>query len=525
MFEVISLSFAVFFGLAVRQIGLPPLVGFLAAGFAIHAAGPTLGLPDAAAVILDHVSHLGVLLLLFTVGLKLKLGQLAQPQVLGGALFHSAISTAVFSLGLRVFLGIDWSTALLLGVVLSFSSTVFSAKVLEAKRDIGAFYGRTAIGILVVQDIIALAVLALYNGEAPSPWALALVAALPVLRPVLHKLLDITGHDELLVLAGMFLALVAGGAGFQAVGLGPEIGALVMGLVLSTHPRSAEMSDALWGLKEVFLVGFFLQIGMSGLPGSDDLMAAVLLVLLLPLKGALYFVLLLTFRLRARTAFLTAANLSVYSEFALIVAAALLPDWLVPLALAVALSFAVAAPLDRLADRIFERIEPHLQPLEARRMHRDELPTDLGQAKVLILGMGRTGTAAYDQLQESFDRIVGIDADTYRVDGHVRSGRNVLFADVEDAGFWRGLRMARVEGVILAMDNVEAKVSAARALRAKGFHGPIIAHALYEDHVLRLKSAGATHIYQTMSQAGIGLADQTARAIALDDGQARFIEV
>jgi hypothetical protein len=138
--------------------------------------------------------------------------------------------------------------------------------------------------------------------------------------------------------------------------------------------------------------------------------------------------------------------------------------------------------------------------------------------------MGRTGTAAYDQITPHL-RAVGIDADTYRVQGHASAGRNVLFADVEDAGFWRGLRMSSIEGVILAMDNVEAKISAARALRAKGFHGPIIAHALYEDHVLRLKTAGADHIYQTMNQAGIGLADQAARAIELDRQPASFIEV
>lgn len=524
MFEVISLSFAFFFGLAVRRFGLPPMVGFLAAGFAIHAVGPRLGLPAESGAILDHVAHLGVLLLLFAVGLKLRLGQLAQPQVFGGALIHSAITTAVFSFGFVVFLRLDWSTALLLGVILSFSSTVFSAKVLEAKRDIGAFYGRTAIGILIVQDIIALAVLALYSGQAPSLWALALLAALPLLRPVLHWLVDVSGHDELMVLAGMLLAVVAGGAGFQAVGLGAEIGALVMGLLLSTHPRANELSDALWGLKEIFLVGFFLQIGMSGLPGPSDLMLALALVVLLPLKGALYFALLLAFRLRARTAFLTAANLTAYSEFSLIVAAAVLPEWLVPLALAVSLSFVCAAPLDRFADRLFERLEPWLEGFEARRVHRDELPTDLGAATVLILGMGRTGTAAYDQMEGPF-RALGIDADSYRVAGHVAAGRNVLFADVEDAAFWRGLKMAKVEGAILAMDSVEAKESAARALRAKGFHGPIIAHALYEDHVLRLKTAGADHIYQTMNQAGIGLADQAARAIDLDRRPARLIEV
>lgn len=524
MFELISLSFAFFFGLAVRRVGLPPLVGFLAAGFAVHVAGPWLGLPGEAGAILDHVSHLGVLLLLFTVGLKLRLAQLAQPQVFGGALIHSAVSTTVVSLGLVTFVALDWPTALLLGVVLSFSSTVFSAKMLEAKRDIGAFYGRTVIGILVVQDIIALAVLALYSGDAPSPWALVVLVLLPLVRPALHWLLTVAGHDELIVLAGMLLALGAGGVGFQAIGLGSEIGALVMGLLLSTHPRAKELSDALWGLKEIFLVGFFLQIGMSGLPGLNDLVIALVLVLLLPLKGALYFSLLLLFRLRARTAFLAAINLTTYSEFSLIVAAALLPDWLVPLALALSLSFIIAAPLDRLADRLFEHLEPWLQGFEARRIHRDELPTDLGAATVLILGMGRTGTAAYDEIAGHFP-VTGIDADTYRVQGHVAAGRNVLFADVEDAGFWRGLRMSRVECVILAMDNVEAKISAARALRAKGFHGPIIAHALYEDHVLRLKTAGATHIYQTMNQAGIGLAEQAERAIDLGRQPASYIEV
>jgi len=524
MFEVISLSFAFVFGLVARRIGLPPMVGFLAAGFAIHAVGPDLGLPDGSGAIFDQIAHLGVLLLLFAVGLKLRLGQLAQPQVFGGALIHSAITTAIFSVGLVVVLRLDWSTALLLGVVLSFSSTVFSAKVLEAKRDIGAFYGRTAIGILIVQDIIALGVLALYSGQAPSPWALAVLAALPFLRPVLHWLLDVSGHDELLVVAGMLLAVVVGGAGFEAVGLGAEIGALVMGLLLSTHPRAKELFDALWGLKEIFLVGFFLQIGMSGLPGLQDLTIALVLLVFLPLKGALFFALLLIFGLRARTAFLSAANLTAYSEFSLIVTAAVLPGWLVPLALAVSFSFVVAAPFDRLADRIFTRLEPRLKRFELRRVHRDELPTDLGVASVLILGMGRTGTAAYDRIEETF-ATVGVDADTYRVGGHTAVGRNVLFADVEDTAFWRGLRMAHVECVILAMDSVEAKESAARALRTKGFNGPIIAHALYEDHVLRLKTAGATHIYQTMNQAGIGLADQASRAIAVDRAPADFIEV
>jgi predicted Kef-type K+ transport protein len=512
MFEVICITFAFFFGLAVRQVGLPPLVGFLAAGFAVNAFGPGLGLPEATGDILKYVSHLGVLLLLFAVGLKLRIGQITQPQVLGGSLVHFAITTMVFTVGLAVFIRLDWNTALLLAIALSFSSTVFSAKILEAKRDLGAFYGRTAIGILIVQDIIALVVLGIWGGQTPTVWALG-IFALPALRPALHWLLDFTGHDELLVLMGMLLALVVGGMGFETLGLSSEIGALVMGLMLSTHKRAKELSDALWALKEVFLVGFFLQIGMSGLPDWTDLAFAAVFVLLLPLKGVLFFFLLILFRLRARTAFLAAASLTAYSEFGLIVAAVVLPEWLVPLAVTVSLSFVVAAPINRAAQAVYLRFEDRLQRFEPPRIHRDELPTDLGNARVLILGMGRTGTAAYDHLIASCDRIVAIDSDSYKVEGHRKAGRNALFADVEDAGFWRGLDISRLEAVILAMDSVEAKEAAARALRRNGFSGPIVSHALFEEHIDRLLSAGATHTYLTMNQAGMGLADHAVRAM------------
>ena len=512
MFEVVCISFAFFFGLAVRQVGLPPLVGFLAAGFAINLLGPSLGMPVKSGEILNHVAHLGVLILLFTVGLKLKLRQIAQPQVLGGALLHFSISVAVFAPGLYYLLDIDWQTALLLAIALAFSSTVLAAKLLESRRELAVFHGRTAIGILIVQDIIALVVLAVFSGQSPNIWALA-VLLLPFMRPFLYWLLDFAGHDELLVLMGMLLALVVGGMGFTAMGLSSEIGALVMGILLSNHRRAQELAESLWGLREVFLVGFFLQIGMSGLPDLDALLFALGVGVLLPLKGLLFFLLLTAFRLRARTSFLAAVSLTAYSEFGLIVAGILLPEWIVPLAIAVSVSFVIAAPLNRMAHRLYARLEPRLQRFERITMHPDEQPTSLGDANVLIFGMGRTGTAAYDQLRKQGLQPAGLDGDTYKARAHAEAGRNVVFADAEDSNFWRGVDISRIKAAVLAMDDIGSKVVAARSLRAKGFTGPIISHALHEDHVERITEAGATHTYLTMFQAGIGLADRTVNVL------------
>ena len=509
MFEVFAVSSAFLFGLAVRQVGLPPLVGFLAAGFVINALGPEFGMPSSTGPILDYLANLGVLMLLFTIGLKLKLGQIAEPQVVGGALIHFGLSILIFTPIVRLLFADSWMVALLVAIALGFSSTVLSAKMLEAKREMGNFHGRTAIGILIVQDIIALVVLAIFAGKLPGPWAL-LIFATPLLRPILFRLLDSVGHDEV-----MLLSLVIGGIGFQLIGLKGEIGALVMGLLLSTHPRAKELSQSLWALKEVFLVGFFLSIGMSGLPDWNALLFALVLGVLLPLKGVLFFFLLIAFGLRARTSFLTALSLTAYSEFGLIVAAGIpaAEPFLVPLAIAVSVSFLVAAPLNRFAHPLFERFETRLLPFQRRTRHPDEQPTDLGDADVLIFGMGRTGSAAYQVMIDNGHRPVGLDADPYKAKAHAEAGRNVIFADAEDSNFWNGVEIDRIEVAILAMDDIEAKLIAARTMRARGFTGPIVSHALYADHVARITEAGADHTYLTMHEAGRSLATHAVRAM------------
>lgn len=516
MLETIWIAFAFTLGLLVRFVGLPPLIGYLAAGFAISAASPYLNLPENSSGILEYVAHLGVLLLLFTVGLKLRLRNLLRPEVIGGGLAHFAISGLVLAPALFWLMDITLQTALLLAIALSFSSTVLAAKVLESKRELRAFHGRVAIGILVVQDLIALVVISFASGNVPSPWAL-LVFGLPLLRPVLYKLLDRSGHEELLALLGLLLALVIGGHGFELLGLSSELGALALGALLANHPRATELSQSLWSIKEIFLVGFFLQIGMGGLPDGQAFVFALSMALLLPFKGAMFFGLFLLFKLRARSAFLSSLSLTNYSEFGLIVVSVVLPEWLIPIALTVAVSFALSAPLNRIAHPLYERFSRRLLPLERNIHHPDEQPVSLGDAEILIMGMGRTGTAAYDHLRSQGSSLAAMDSDPNKVEAHRKAGRNAVFGDAEDQVFWQGLQMNNVKAVILSMNDVEAKVIAARQLRKRGFSGFIASHTLYHDEALAINAAGTDETYLTMSEAGIGLAEHIQQQLNRSD--------
>ena len=212
----IWLIFAFSLGLIMRLVGLPPLVGYLAAGFALSFYGYESN------HLLEEVAHAGVLLLLFGVGLKLRLKSLLRVEVLAGSIIHMAITAGFFVLLLSQFSSLSMEMSLVIAVALSFSSTVVAAKVLESKRELRAFHGRVAIGILIVQDLVAVAILSSLSGEAPSPWAIAVLGFF-ILRPVLYKLLEISGHGELVLLYGLVVALALGGKAFELVGLSSEL--------------------------------------------------------------------------------------------------------------------------------------------------------------------------------------------------------------------------------------------------------------------------------------------------------------
>ncbi len=513
-----GIAAALVLGLLAWRIGLPPLVGFLAAGFLFSALG--VEAPE----VLHQAADAGILLLLFAVGLKLRFKTLLRLEVWGTATAHILLVGAAAAGVLVGIIEPSWQTALILAVAFTFSSTVLAAKVLDSQNELRAVHGRVAIGILIVQDIAAVAALAAISAEVPSPYA-ALWLLLPLLRPVLAHALDIVGHGELLVLFGAVVSIAIGGAGFDLVGLSPELGALLFGILLASHRRAQELSNAIWGLKELFLIGFFLSIGLSGFPTLETLNVALLAMLLLPVKIAILFALLLMFGLRARTSFLTSLSLATYSEFGLIVISAgvdtglMSNDWLVVAALTVAISFALAALLNAYGHTLYERNSRWLVTLERDRPHPDDEPITLGSAEILIVGMGRLGTGAYDYLHGKGELVVGTDSDPGKLERHRKDGRRVVYADAEDASFWQRLNIDRLKAVMLAVPDLNAKKIAGRELRRRGFAGLLTATHMFPEEEGPILDAGFNESYNYFTEAGVGFARDIVESLgAAEEG-------
>ena len=512
--DVAWISVAFVFGLLSRAAGLPPLIGFLATGFLLNAYGIASG------EMLQKLSDLGITLLLFTVGLKLNLRTLARPQVWAVAGLHICIIVVVFGLviyalalvGVPFVSDLQMPQAFLIAFALSFSSTVFVVKVLEDRGETASLHGRIAIGILIIQDIAAVAFLAVSVGNWPSAWALLIIVLFP-LRVIFQKLLAQVGHGELMVLYGFLLAM--GGAElFELVEFKGDLGALVLGLLIANHPKADELAKTMLGFKDLFLLGFFLSVGLSGQLTVETFILGALIAPFVLLKSALFFTLLTAFKLRARTSLLASINLANFSEFGLIVAAIGVANawidkqWMIVLAVALSVSVAIAAIASAVSQQLYTRHRVLWKRLQRDELIADDRLLDTKGATIAVIGMGGIGTGAYDTMRGLYgDTVVGVDIDPVTAANQRSTGRHVLHGDPSDADFWdRMYATHSLELVMLALPKLATNLAVLEQLKAASYAGRIAATAKFQDEIDTLKKAGAHIVFDIYTEAGTGFA-------------------
>lgn len=521
--DAIWVSIALISGLLAMRFKQPPLIGFLLAGFFIRYTGKTDGFLSE---IIDLLSNLGIMLLLFTIGLKVKIKELLKPVIWATTSLHMLVITILTGgfvfilsyLGLSQFAGITIYTSLIIGFALSFSSTVFVIKVLEDRGEINSFHGTIAIGILVIQDILAVIFLAFSKQELPSIWALGIPIYLWGAKKVLSKLLSDSGHGELLTIFGFFATFVSGALVFSLLGIKPDLGALIIGMLLVDHSKSKELYKKMMEFKDFFLVAFFISIGLTGNITSNAIVISLFIILLLPIKALLYIFFMTRFNVRGRTSFLSTASLSNYSEFGLIIAMVVFKmglihqDWLVALALAVAFSFVISSPVNQYVHQIYDYINPFITKYKIKGTLKkiDDAPINFGEAKFLIIGLGTVGFPALDYLTQKCDeKVIGMDYSHETIDRLKTRNRNVVYGDSTDFSFWQNANFEKIEFVVLAMNDFQSNLNTfleIKKIKERKFKVAVIIG--YPDEEKQMKKMGADFIYNYRKFLGIDFAEK-----------------
>lgn len=290
-----------------------------------------------------------------------------------------------------------------------------------------------------------------------------------------------------------------------------------MGMLLATDERGEDLGKKIWGLKEAFLVGFFLQIGLIGFPANPEAYRFIaVMLLILPVKAGLFYLLFMSLSLRARTGYQSTVTLTAYSEFTLIVGSVTVSAGIVPeelivvLGLLTAVSYAINSVIVRNEDWLWERMGANLSTLERDIKHPDHVVESFGAAEYLVVGMGVTGRSAYDTLKKQNKRVVGMDIDPDRVRKLLDDGRRVISGDAQDLDMWKKLDLRKLKAIILAISgDIELKRHALKTIAKCPGNGPVYVLTLDDREERIIREEGGIPISVPSREVGKKMAEMS----------------
>lgn len=498
-----------------QKLGLGSILGYLAAGIAVGPLG--FGLVSSGNDVL-HFAELGVVLMLFLVGLELAPQHLwAQRRSLVGLGASQMIASALLLAAAFMLMGLSGNQSLAIGATLALSSTAFVVQMLVETNQLGTPQGRSGFSILLFQDLavipilLLLPVLAGAGGGEDGPQLVAGLVALVamvlagryLLNPWLGWLARLRNRE---LMSASALMLVLGAAALmEHLGLSMGLGAFVAGVLLANSPYREQLETDIQPFKGLLLGLFFLAIGMTmdlrllrDHPGEIGLY----LLVLLAAKAAVLMAISRVRKQSWRSTVMFGVLLSQGGEFAFVlltqaVTLKLLDATLAgQLNLVVALSMACTPLLLKLVALLWqESTASQARPdLES-----ESLPSHHPQ--VVIAGLGRFGQITARILVGRQIPFTALDSDPDEIDMLRRFGNEVYFGDVTRLDLLRtaGLEHARV--LVVAVDDAEAALKTVELVRDHFPQVSIIARARDRFHAFQLRALGVTVIRETFESA------------------------
>jgi glutathione-regulated potassium-efflux system protein KefB len=523
-----------------RQFGLGSILGLLVAGVLIgpHTPGPsvTSHVED-----LRHFTELGVVLLLFVIGLEMHPRRLWEMRktLFGLGSAQILVSAGVLTLYFRLTMD-TWAVALLMGLALALSSTALVLQMLYEQQEIATRHGQTAFSILLMQDLAVvpmIAFLPLFADAGPLPageplWEQALVVAgmlaLVVVagRILVPGVLDLMARQYnreaffLTTLAAVFIAAWA----MDEAGMSMALGAFLMGMLLSTSRYSVQIQASVEPHKGLLMSLFFVAVGMSvdlgvlaEAPGRFALHLAALIVI----KVALIYPLCLWFGTGRAVAIRVATLLGQAGEFGFVIFGAakvlgIVDERVFVTAVAlISVSMLVTPLLVRLgtrlagdgADDVDERFRYQATPADAAH----DAP------RVIIAGYGRVGHTIGAILASHGIDYVAFDPNPALVSKWRSDGYPVFYGDICDPHLLEAARVERAELVVLTIDDPQAATEATELIRARSAQVTIVARARDLVACDALYRAGANHAFPEAVEASLKLAAETLGALGISE--------
>jgi len=525
---VILLTAAVIAVPLFRAAGFGAVPGFLVAGVLVGPSG--LALIDNVHDI-GQLAELGVILLLFVIGIELRPARLwlMRRMVFGLGTLQLVITGALLTVGAHEFLGVPYRAAILIGPALALSSTAFVLQLLGEQKMLHSNYGRTSLAVLLLQDLAVVPLLALVPLLAAREFAIgtdiafALLEAAVILllvviggryflQPVLHRVTQARTQE---IFTALVVVLVLGSALLtEHIGMSMAMGAFIAGLLIADSPYRHGIVAEIQPFRGLLLGLFFMSMGMSvdlGTFFAQPFSLLGLLVALIVVKFAVLWPLARSFGLRTSSGAAVGLLLSQSGEFGLILFAYTHQVNLIDTALfqqlllVVVLSMLVTPVIAHLAQRLAG------MPRDLKEARKESPAT----ARIVVAGFGRVGRRIGEILTLAGKSYVAIDYNSSLVLREHAEGHRIFYGDVRRPEVLRSVGIAKAELVIITLDDFEATEDVLAALRQVRPNVTILVRGHNAEQCRTLRKLGASLVVSENLEASLELARE---ALLQDDG-------
>jgi CPA2 family monovalent cation:H+ antiporter-2 len=511
-----------------RTLSLPPLLGYLCVGLV---AGPHALAWIEQSPTTDHLGELGVVFLMFSIGLEFSLPRLFQMRrlVLGlGGAQVALTMTAVIAATLPV-LG-AWPAAFALAGALTMSSTAIVVRMLADRMQLDTPHGRAAMGILLMQDLAVVPLLIIVPALGGSAETMANALAFAALkaaivlgvilflgqrlmRPWFHAVARRRSHE--LFIANVLLITLGLAYVTEIAGLSLALGAFLAGMLISETEYRHQVEDDIKPFREVLLGLFFVTVGMKldlATVAVNALAVAGVFLLTSVLKFAIIFALGRAFGSPTGAAMRTALAVAQAGEFGLVLIGLGASNGVVdPVVAQVALagmllSMLVAPLLIQHSDRLVLRFSKSEWMLRSLQLHQVAVQSLASDRHIVICGFGRTGQSLARFLQRAGVSYVALDLDPDRVREAAAAGETVVYGDASRRETLVAAGISRAAALVISYADTASSLKVLHVAHEVAPEVPVVVRTADDAELDRLTQAGAAEVVPETFESSLILA-------------------